>query len=302
MQDIPSIKQRAIITGADGGMGHVITRQLAAAGYKVVMLCHSAEKGGRCRRQIIEETGNKNITLKTVELASLADVRRIAQEIVREGIPIDLLMNNAARICTAYELTDEGFEKTWAINYLAPYVLTRCLLPLLHPGSRIVNMASIAIHFGKITYPDVFRYGEKHGHFHRLKAYSNSKLALWWFTLALAEKLQGQGITVNAADPGVVSTNILSMHNPLIDTLCNYLFRPFIRPVEKGAQTALYLLRDISVQGVSGRLFANQKCVRLSRQLSSPSNYHKLWDETERICIQKHILQNGMASDIKERK
>lgn len=280
----------AVVTGADGGMGRVICRQLALAGYHLLMLCHSREKGEKCRRQLIEETGNKQIDLRTVELASLSDVCRVARDIVDEGIPITLLMNNAARICPTYERTEEGFENTVAVNYLAPYVLTRRLTPLFRQGTRIVNMASLSIHFGRITYPDFFYYGEKKGRYHRLAAYSNSKLALWQMTLALSEQLKEQGITVNAADPGVVSTNILVMHNLVIDTLCNYLFRPFIRPAEKGAGTAVSLLLNSDLSQVTGQLFSGDKRVRLSSRLENPEAYHKLWYETDRICRINHFL------------
>lgn len=292
MQENKLEKKRAIITGADGGMGHVITKQLALAGYNVLMLCHSFEKGDKCRRQLIKETGNNQIELRTVELSSLSDVHRLSQEIVKENIPVDLLMNNAARICTTYERTEEGFEKTIAINYLAPYILTYNLLPLLHAGSRIVNMSSLTARFGKITLPDFFYYGGRKEHFHRLTAYSNSKLALWWMTIAMSEKVKKRGITVNAADPGVVSTNILSMHNPLVDTLCNSLFRPFTRSVEKGAQTALFLLLSPEVKDMTGQTVAGRKIVRLPKRLLNSENYQELWTETERICRNNHFIES----------
>lgn len=290
MNKLRGINQRAVVTGADGGMGRVISRHLASAGYNVLMLCHSFEKGDKCRRQLMEETGNKDIELRTVELASLSDVCRVARTLVEEGKPIALLMNNAARICPMYERTEEGFEKTFVINYLAPYVLTRRLMPLFRSGTRIVNMSSLAIHFGRITYPDIFYYGGKRGRYHRLAAYSNSKLALWWMTLALSGMLKGKGITVNAADPGVVSTNMLVMHNVVIDTLCNLLFRPFTRSAERGARTAVSLLLSPAFSDKAGCLFAGEKSIRLPSRLTSPDNYRKLWDETEHLCQLNHFL------------
>lgn len=128
-------------------------------------------------------------------------------------------MNNAGTMETGLHITDDGFERTVSVNYLGPYLLTRKLLPALTCGARIVNMVSCTYAIGHLDFPDFFRQGRK-GSFWRIPVYSNTKLALMLFTIELSERLREKGITVNAADPGIVSTDIITMHqwfDPLTD-------------------------------------------------------------------------------------
>lgn len=145
------MKGRAIVTGADGGMGRCITTALARAGYEVIMVCREYEQGKACRDAIVSETANEQITVKEVNLEEMKQVEAFADEMCREGKPLDLLMNNAGVLSTGFEQTTEGLEKTVAVNYMAPYLLTRKLLPLLHEGSRVVSMVSCTYAIGKIT-------------------------------------------------------------------------------------------------------------------------------------------------------
>jgi NAD(P)-dependent dehydrogenase (short-subunit alcohol dehydrogenase family) len=211
----------AIITGADGGMGTEITRAVAQAGYHVIMLCYTLFKGEERKNQLILETGNKEIEVRQVDLSSMASVTNIAEDLLGRGKHIDLLMNNAGTMSSGGLITTEdGLEYTVAVNYVAPFLLTLKLLPLMGQGTRIVNMVSCTYSIGKIT-PEFFVRG-KRGSFWRIPVYSNTKLALWLFTRELSERLKAEGITVNAADPGIVSTNIIRMDmwfDPLTDIL-----------------------------------------------------------------------------------
>ncbi|MDE5677179.1 MAG: SDR family oxidoreductase [Phocaeicola sp.] len=269
----------AIITGADGGMGTEITRAVAQAGYHVIMLCYTLFKGEERRNQLILETGNQEIEVRQIDLASMASVTNVADELLGRGKHIDLLMNNAGTMSTTgLKITEDGLEHTVAVNYVAPFLLTTKLLPLMGRGTRIVNMVSCTYAIGKIT-PEFFARGKK-GTFLRIPVYSNTKLALWLFTRELSEKLKAYGITVNAADPGVVSTNIIRM-DMWFDPLTDLLFRPCIRTPKQGAATAVGLLLDERWEGVTGQMFASGKPRRVREKYMNHPQARQLWKDTE---------------------
>ena len=274
----------AIITGADGGMGTEITRAVAQAGYHVIMLCYTLFKGEERKNQLILETGNKEIEVRQVDLSSMASVTNIADDLLGRGKHIDLLMNNAGTMSSGGLITTEdGLEYTVAVNYVAPFLLTLKLLPLMGQGTRIVNMVSCTYSIGKIT-PEFFVRG-KRGSFWRIPVYSNTKLALWLFTRELSERLKAEGITVNAADPGIVSTDIITMHK-WFDPLTDIFFRPFIRKPKKGASTAIGLLLDKKEAGVTGQLYVNNHRKSLSDKYVNHVQKEQLWEITERLLAQ----------------
>ena len=275
----------AIITGADGGMGTEITRAVAQAGYHVIMLCYTLFKGEERKNQLILETGNKEIEVRQVDLSSMASVTNIAEDLLGRGKHIDLLMNNAGTMSSGGLITTEdGLEYTVAVNYVAPFLLTLKLLPLMGQGTRIVNMVSCTYAIGHLDFPDFFRQGRK-GSFWRIPVYSNTKLALMLFTIELSERLREKGITVNAADPGIVSTDIITMHQ-WFDPLTDIFFRPFIRTPKKGASTAVGLLLDEAVAGVSGQLYASNRRKELSDNYIYHVQKEQLWEITEQLLAQ----------------
>ncbi len=278
------MKKIAIITGADGGMGTEITREVALADYHVVMLCYTAFKGEERKSQLILETGNKDIEVVQIDLSSMESIERAAEKIKKRVPSIDLLMNNAGTMATHYTTTEDGFERTVSVNYVAPFFLTRKLLPLMHKGSRIVNMVSCTYAIGKIG-PHFFTKG-KEGSFWRIPIYSNTKLALWLFTRELALRLKDTGITVNAADPGVVSTNIISM-DMWFDPLTDLLFRPLIRTPRKGADMAIRLLLEPEYEGKTGGMYASGKQRKLKDIYLDHPQMKSLWEDTEAILAEK---------------
>lgn len=276
------MKQKlAVITGADGGMGMEITRAVAAAGYKVIMACRDPEIAEEKRQLIMRDTGNIALEIVPVNLASLSSTASFANELLQRGEAITLLMNNAGTMETKRRITEDGLERTVSVNYVAPYLLTRKLLPLMGEGSRIANMVSCTYAIGRLDFPDFFLRGKK-GAFWRIPIYSNTKLALTLFTIALSEKVKEKGIVVNAADPGIVSTKIITMHM-WFDPLTDIFFRPFIRTPRQGAATAISLLLDEDAGKRTGTL--NVSCH--PKQLSEKFLYHvqmkELWDKTEEI-------------------
>lgn len=276
------MKQKlAVITGADGGMGMEITRAVATAGYKVIMACRDPEIAEEKRQLIMRETGNIALEIVPVNLASLSSTASFANELLQRGEVITLLMNNAGTMETRRCITEDGLERTVSVNYVAPYLLTRKLLPLMGEGSRIVNMVSCTYAIGKLDFPDFFLCGKK-GAFWRIPIYSNTKLALTLFTIALSKKVKEKGIIVNAADPGIVSTKIITMHM-WFDPLTDIFFRPFIRTPRQGAATAISLLLDEDAGKRTGTLNVSCHPKQLSEKFFHHVQMKELWDKTEEI-------------------
>ena len=276
------MKQKlAVITGADGGMGMEITRAVATAGYKVIMACRDPEIAEEKRQLIMRETGNIALEIVPVNLASLSSTASFANELLQRGEVITLLMNNAGTMETRRCITEDGLERTVSVNYVAPYLLTRKLLPLMGEGSRIVNMVSCTYAIGKLDFPDFFLRGKK-GAFWRIPIYSNTKLALTLFTIALSKKVKEKGIIVNAADPGIVSTKIITMHM-WFDPLTDLFFRPFIRTPRQGAATAISLLLDEDAGKCTGTLNVSCHPKQLSEKFFHHVQMKELWDKTEEI-------------------
>lgn len=276
------MKQKlAVITGADGGMGMEITRAVATAGYKVIMACRDPEIAEEKRQLIMRETGNIALEIVPVNLASLSSTASFANELLQRGEAITLLMNNAGTMETRRCITEDGLERTVSVNYVAPYLLTRKLLPLMGEGSRIVNMVSCTYAIGKLDFPDFFLRGKK-GAFWRILIYSNTKLALTLFTIALSKKVKEKGIIVNAADPGIVSTKIITMHM-WFDPLTDIFFRPFIRTPRQGAATAISLLLDEDAGKRTGTLNVSCHPKQLSEKFFHHVQMKELWDKTEDI-------------------
>lgn len=276
------MKQKlAVITGADGGMGMEITRAVATAGYKVIMACRDPEIAEEKRQLIMRETGNIALEIVPVNLASLSSTASFANELLQRGEVITLLMNNAGTMETRRCITEDGLERTVSVNYVAPYLLTRKLLPLMGEGSRIVNMVSCTYAIGQLDFPDFFLRGKK-GAFWRIPIYSNTKLALTLFTIALSKKVKEKGIIVNAADPGIVSTKIITMHM-WFDPLTDLFFRPFIRTPRQGAATAISLLLDEDAGKRTGTLNVSCHPKQLSEKFFHHVQMKELWDKTEDI-------------------
>ena len=208
-------------------------------------------------------------------------MRAFADTVKSRFESVDLLMNNAGTMETGRHHTVDGLERTVSVNYVGPYLLTRLLLPIMHEGSRIVNMASCVYAIGHLDFPDFFERGRK-GSFWRIPIYSNTKLAITLFTLDLAERLRQRGITVNAIDPGVVSTEIIRMQM-FFDPLTDLVFRPFIRTPRQGADTAIRLLLDADKAGQTAQLWRTNRIIDLGDKYRHHPQMQQLWNDTEQI-------------------
>ena len=278
-------KELAIITGADGGMGQEITKELAQIGYPIIMACKNKQKATPICEQIKKETGNTQIEIREIDLASLTSINAFTEQLLKEGRPISRLMNNAGILTTPIRKTEDGLNTIISVNYVGPYMLTRQLLPLMHSGSRIVNTVSCSSIIGKIE-PKVFFEKGKSGPFFRIPVYGNSKLALHLFTQELAKQIQKRGITANASDPGIVNTNMITMQ-ACFDPITDLIFRPFIKTAAQGAATAVHLALSEEAKGKSGCCYVNCKEKKQSKRMQSHPFQRILWEETEKLIRSK---------------
>ena len=276
----------AIITGAGTGMGYEEAMAVAGKGFHTIMACHHPEAAEERRQAIVKATGNEHVEVVGIDLADLSSVRRFADQIKARFQHLDLLMNNAGTLETGLHITQDNMERTVQVNYVGPYLLTRLLLPLMGEGSRIVNMVSLTYRVGSLDFPDFFRRGRK-GKFWRIPIYSNSKLALTLFTFDLSARLRDKGITVNAADPGIVSTDIIRMHN-FIDPLTDIFFRPFIRTPRQGADTAIRLLLDEDKATQTGTFNRSGRIIDVGDKFVHHKQMHELWEKTDAI-VRKYL-------------
>ena len=262
-------------------MGTEITRAVAQAGYRVIMACYNRERAAEKCRMLKEETGNPDIEVRPIDLADLRTVAAFAEWLTLEGTPIALLMNNAGTMEPALRYTADGLERTASVNYVGPYLLTRLLLPLMQKGTRVVQMVSCTYAIGKLNFDYFFDQGCKRGYW-RIPVYSNTKLALTLFTIRLAELVKERGIVVNCADPGIVSTDIVTMHM-WFDPITDLIYRPLIRTPRQGADTAIRLLLDADTGLHTGMMYKNGHPRRLSEKYTRHPQLQELWDRTEKV-------------------
>jgi NAD(P)-dependent dehydrogenase (short-subunit alcohol dehydrogenase family) len=258
----------AIITGANGGMGATLVRDVANAGYHVIMACRDLNKATPVYEQLKNDHPDQ-IQLMQLDLASFESIKNFVNNFQQQYQHLDLLLNNAGTLCHKAEETTEHYEKTVGVNYLGHYVLSHLLLPLMGKGTRVVNMVSLTVRYGHLK-PTLFQPVSQKD-FDRFVTYSDSKKAFFYFTMDAAEQWKERGITVNCADPGIVSTNIIRMGNKVVDKLCDLFFRPIIKTPTNGASTMLMLALDPALEGKTGGLYVNKKLKKVKEKvLNSP--------------------------------
>lgn len=265
-----------VVTGATSGIGLVTARELAREGATVALVGRDPARVAATKEEISRTTGSDRLRAFTADLSLQADVRRLASEL-RSTLPrVHVLLNNAGAMYSTRAQTSEGFERTWALNVVAPYLLTHLLVSRLEESvpARVVNVASAAHRGAHLDFENL--QGERR--YSGYRAYARSKLALVLLTYALARRLSGRRVTVNALHPGFVATGF-GRNNPggtgAAIGFIAYLFG--LRPV-RGARTSIFLASDTSVAETTGQYF-----VRCRAVASSPASFDtavgdRLWD------------------------
>ena len=271
-----------LVTGANGGIGMATSRQLAGQGAQVVMVCRSPERGQTAQNQIEVETGNKP-DLFLADLSRPAEVRQLAGQIKEQYQRLDALINIAGTGFKKRELTEDGLERTFALNHLGYFVLSLELLDLLKQSatSRIVNVTSSIYKRGKIAF-DNLQGEQKYSYF---GAYANSKLANILFTYELARRLSGSGVTVNCLNPGPISS-VPSNATPaekFFMTKLGWLF--LMKKPEVAGRQVVYLATSPEAEGVTGKyLDKNYKFTPTSQASYDEALAKKLWTVSEHLA------------------
>jgi NAD(P)-dependent dehydrogenase (short-subunit alcohol dehydrogenase family) len=274
-----------VVTGGNSGIGFETAAALASMGARVLITARNADKGRAAVATLTERVDGKGqVQLVVFDLADLSSVRRGAAEILEQTPRLDVLVNNAGLVLTERAETVDGYEATFAINHLGPFLLTNLLLERMTAStpSRVVNVASTAHNTARkgIPFDDLQSTRAYRG----MRVYGQSKLANILFTLELSRRFEGRGLTANSLHPGTVRTG----YGGDGDTGGFLAFgikiaSPFFLPPVKGARTSVYLASSPDVEGVSGEYFVKCKQRKPRRWAQDPEAARRLWQVSEEL-------------------
>lgn len=282
-------KSKIIVTGATGSIGLAAVKSLLSKDLPVIMACRNIRKADSQRDNLIKQFPHSEIDILELDLNSLASIRAFVEEIKNQGFKVDKLLNNAGIICRDFTVNDDGFETTLAVNYLGPLYLSKLMIPLMDNDFNIVNTVSVTRGVSKLD-EHFFDLDKKR--FSQLGTYGKAKYALFLSSLTLSETIKNG--SVNLTDPGVVDSNMISMHR-WFDPLADVLFRPFCKSPEKGAIPAvnalLYKSTDNGQQSTdllqrNVKLFSGNRSKVISQKHYDNPLRKWLWEET---CVKLEI-------------
>lgn len=262
-----------IVTGATGGIGRATSVALALEGKALVLACRNVNTAAIFARELIAKTGNDDISVLRLDLASFASIRTFVDDLKALNRPVAGVMNVAGVMTRNSMITDDGFEQSIQVNYLGTALLNIMVAPLIVKGGHIVFTTSLTRLVSRI--PEQFPH---ESNFSQLGTYGRSKLALTLFAIYLTTVLKTAGVIVACADPGVVNTNMITMHR-WYDRVADLLFRPLISTPAQGAQVLLTALNAPE----SGLLFHGSETKRLVSSLNDKDTFVNLLNNTLRI-------------------
>jgi NAD(P)-dependent dehydrogenase (short-subunit alcohol dehydrogenase family) len=263
-------QQTALVTGATDGLGKRVASELAQRGATVLLHGRSRERLQATFEEVRIEAGSERLRYYLADFSSLGEVRELAGRIFSDEERLDVLVNNAGIISRGRSESEDGYELTFAVNYLSHFLLTNLLLPFLRDFSpaRIVNVASTGQ--SPIDFEDPMLERD----YDAMKAYSQSKLAQIMFTFELAGRLADTGVSANALHPA-----------SLMDTkMVKETFGHTISTIEEGAEATVRLAASPELEGVTGRYFDGKREARAGRQAYDGGARKKLWDLSEKLC------------------
>ena len=269
--------KRVLITGASSGIGRATAIGLAQRGASVLLTGRNPE---RCDEALaaVRAAGGTDARMFQSDFSRLDSVRELAESIRQHTERLDVLINNAAVVVMRRTLTANGYEMIFAVNHLAPFLLTGLLLPLLNPGARIVNVASDAHRWGALDFDDL--HNERS--YIALRVYGQSKTANILWNVELARRLDGSGVTANSLHPGAIRSNLGGGQGFAADLL-RYIWALFMKSPEQGAATSIYLAESPDVEGVSGSYFANCREKQPAAHAVDGPTAGRLWEVSETL-------------------
>ena len=270
----PMTGRTVLVTGATSGIGEATASGLAASGAHVAI---TGRDPGRTQAAAhrLRALGGGPVDVFVADLSDQSQVREMASEVLERLPRIDVLVNNVGGFWNTRHVTADGLERTFAVNHLAPFLLTNLLLDRLRqsPAARVVTVSSNAQSTGRIDFDDL--QGEQS--YSGARAYSQSKLANVLFTYELAIRLQGTSVTANALHPGVVRTSFGAEDPGGVQRFLVPFVRPFMKSPAQGAATSIHLASAPGLAHVTGRYFANSKEKRSARPSYDRAAAVRLW-------------------------
>jgi len=272
----PSMRGKTVlITGGTSGIGKATAIGLASMGARVGITGRDRDRADEAAAAIVRGSGNPAVDVFVADLSSQAEVHRLAGEVLAAYPRLDVLVNNVGGSWDTRRVTADGLEHTFALNYLAAFLLTDLLLERLKQSApaRVVTVSSGAHTAGRIDFGDL--QGEES--WSGSRAYSQSKLATVLFTHELARRLRGTGVTANALHPGVVRTSFGAEDPGVIQRLVVPFIRGFMKTPEQGAATSIHLASATGLDQVTGQYFADRKPRRSSKASYDEAVAARLW-------------------------
>ena len=267
-----------LVTGASSGIGRSAAIGLAQRGARLLLTGRNPE---RCDEALaaVRAAGGTDARMFRTDFARLGSVRELAGNIRQHTDRLDVLINNAAFVTVRRSLTADGYEATFAVNHLAPFLLTGLLLPLLRPGARIVNVSSEGHRWGRLDLDDPHN---ERG-YNALRVYGQTKTANILWSQELARRLEGSGVTSNSLHPGGVRTNLGRGQGFGWDLVQRIVVGMFMKSADQGAETPLHLATSADVEGVSGRYFVDCREKQPAAHAVDPSTAARLWEISETL-------------------
>jgi len=263
-----------MITGANSGIGKATAIGLAKLGAHLVLVCRSKEKAEEAIKEIKEKSGKESVDLFLADIASQKEIHNLVEEFKNKYEKLDVLINNAGVNLHKRTLTEDGIEITFAVNYLAQFMLSNLLFDNIKKGdpARIVNVAS-SVQSKSIDFENLN--GEKN--YGQLKAYALSKLAVVLFTYEFAKKVNGTGVTVNCLHPGFVKTNMIRNFRPFVKYFYHLVGLFMISP-KRAAKKVIYLTSSPEVNGINGKYFKKGRMAESVKISYDEEIAKQLWD------------------------
>jgi NAD(P)-dependent dehydrogenase (short-subunit alcohol dehydrogenase family) len=286
-----------VITGATSGIGQVAAEKLAAMGARIVQVARDKERGQAAIARLNKISPGISHAIYYADLSRLAEMKRVAAEIAQAEPRIDVLMNNAGAMFGTRQLTEDGLERTFALNHMSYFMMTQGLRDRLAASApaRVVNTASDAHTSGAVDFDDLqsekayrsslwdgLRYGGA-----AFKVYARSKLMNILYTRELARKLAGTGVTANSLHPGFVATRFGDHTGGLIGFGIGFAKRFALTP-EQGAETLVYLASSPDVATMTGEYFHKCRPATPSKEAQDDAKAQRLWLETSKIAQMKN--------------
>jgi NAD(P)-dependent dehydrogenase (short-subunit alcohol dehydrogenase family) len=246
-----------LITGGTGGIGKATATGLATLGARVGITGRDLGRAEQAAADIRAASGTQAVDAFAADMTSQVEVRRLAAAVLDAYPRLDVLVNNVGGFWAHRHPTADGLERTFALNHLAPFLLTNLLLDRLRASApaRVVTVSSGAQSMGRIAFDDLQGARKYSGQ----RAYNQSKLANVMCTRELARRLEGTGVTANSVHPGVVRTNFGAEDQAWFFAVISRVVRPLLKTPAQGAETPIYLASSPDVEGVTGQFFVSCK-------------------------------------------